>query len=51
MGAWEAQSLKHLALELSSGLDRRVGRLSPVLGSMLAVDPTLKKEEEKEKEI
>ena len=31
-GAWVAQSIKHLTLDLSSGLDLRVVSSSPTLG-------------------
>ena len=39
-GAGVAQSVKCLALDLSSGLDLRVRSSSPTLGSMLGVKPT-----------
>ena len=42
-GTWVAQSVKHLTLDLSSGLDLRVLSSSPTLGSMLGVEPTFKK--------
>jgi len=42
-GAWVAQSVKHLTLDLSSGLDLWVMSSNPVLGSTLGVEPTLKK--------
>ena len=42
-GAWVAQSAKHLTLDLSSDLDLRVMSSSPMLGSVLGVEPTLKK--------
>jgi len=42
-GTWVAQSVKHPTLDLSSGLDLRVMSSSPTLGSMLGVEPTLKK--------
>ena len=35
-----AQSVKRLTLDLSSGLDLKVMSLSPMLGSMLSVEPT-----------
>ena len=41
--AWVAQSVKDLILDFSAGLDLRVISSSPVLGSMLDVEPTLKK--------
>ena len=37
-GTWVAQSVKHLTLDLSSGLDLRVVSSSPMLG----MKPTLK---------
>ena len=39
-GSLVAQSVKHLTLDLSSGLDLRVLSSSLVLGSMLGVEPT-----------
>jgi len=42
-GTWAARSVKHPTLELSSGLDLRVVSSSPMLGSMLGVEPALKK--------
>ena len=42
-GVWVAQLIKHLTLDLSSGFDLRVMSLSPVLGSTLGMEPTLKK--------
>ena len=39
-GAWVAQLIKHLTFDLSSGLDHMVMSSSPVLGSMLDVEPT-----------
>ena len=38
-----AQLVECLSLDLSSGLDLRVLGLSPVLGSMLGMEPTLRK--------
>ena len=38
-GAWVAQSVKHLTLDLSSGHDLRVVRSSPGLGSVLSMEP------------
>ena len=38
-----AQSIEHLTLDFSSGLDLRVLSSSPALGSMLGQEPTLKK--------
>ena len=38
-----AQSIKHLTLELSSGLDLRVVSSSLALGSIVGMEPTLKK--------
>lgn len=38
-----APSVKNLTLDLSSGLDLRVGSSRPVLGSSLGMEPTLKK--------
>lgn len=40
---WVAQSIKHLSLDLISGLDFRVVSLSLTLGSMLPPDPRPKK--------
>jgi len=42
-GAWVAQSVKHLTLDLSSGPEHRVVSSSPTLGSTLGMEPTLKK--------
>ena len=39
-GAWVAQLVKHLTLDLSSGLDLRVVSSSPVLGYALSMKPT-----------
>ena len=39
---WVAQSVKHLTLDLNSGLDLMVLSSSPVLGSMLGMKLTLK---------
>lgn len=39
-GAWVVQSVEHLALGLSSGLDHRVVSSGPVLGSALGLEPT-----------
>ena len=39
-GTWVAQWVKHLTLDLSSGLDLRVVSSSPMLGSTLGVKPT-----------
>lgn len=44
---WVAQLVKHLTLDLSSGLDLRVGSSRPVLGSSLGMEPTLKKKEKR----
>ena len=38
-GAWVAQSIEHLTLDLSSGLDLRVVSSNPVLGWALGVKP------------
>jgi len=38
-----AQSVKCPTLDLSSGLDLRVVSSNPMLGSMLGMEPTLKK--------
>jgi len=38
-GAWVAQSVKCPTLDFGSGHDLRVGRLSPILGSVLGVEP------------
>jgi len=38
-----AQLVEHLTLDLSSGLDLRIVSSSPALGSMLGLEPTLKK--------
>ena len=46
-GTWVAQSVKHLTLNLSSGVDLGVLASSPTLGSVLGMKPTSKKEEEK----
>lgn len=45
---WVAQLVKHLTLDLSSGLDLRVGSSRPVLGSSLGMEPTLKKKKKSE---
>ena len=37
-----AQSVEHLTLDFSPGLDLRVVSSSPVLGSKLGMEPTLK---------
>ena len=42
-GTWVAQSVKPPTLDLSSGLDLKVMSSSPVLGSTLGVESTLKK--------
>lgn len=42
-----APSVKNLTLDLSSGLDLRVGSSRPVLGSSLGMEPTLKKKKKK----
>jgi len=39
-GAWMAQSVKRLTLDLNSGLDVRVVSSSLVLGSTLDMEPT-----------
>ena len=44
------QVSQHLTLDLSSGLDFRVVSSSPMLGSTLGMEPTLKKKKRKEKE-
>jgi len=44
MGASVAQSVKHLTLDLRSGLALRVVNSSLTLGSTLGVEPTLNKE-------
>ena len=44
-----AQSIKHQTLDLSSDLDLKVMSLSPALGSMASMEPTLKKVKEKKK--
>ena len=41
--AWVFQSIKCPTLDLGSGLDFTVVSLSPTLGSMLGMEPTLKK--------
>ena len=41
------QLVKGLTLDFSSGLDLRVMTSSPVLGYMLGVDPTWKKQKQK----
>ena len=41
------QLVKHLTLDLGSGLDLTVVNLSSALGSMLGVEPTLKKTKHK----
>ena len=43
LGAWVAPSVKHLTLDVSSGLDLRVVSLNPTLGSMFSMEPALKK--------
>ena len=43
-----AQSVEHLTLDLSPGLDLRVVSSSSVLGSMLGVRPTLKQNKTKQ---
>ena len=40
---WVAHLVKHPTPDLSSGLDLRIVSSSPMLGSMLGVEPTLKK--------
>ena len=42
--AWVAQPVKRPNLDLSSGLDLKVMSSSPTVGSMLGMEPTLKKE-------
>ena len=42
-GAWVNQSVRHPALDLSSGLDLRVVSSSPALDSILGMERTLKK--------
>ena len=39
-GTWVARLVEHLTLDLSSGLDLRVGSSGPSLGSALGVKPT-----------
>lgn len=39
-GACVSQSVKHLTLDLGTGLDLRVMSSSPMMGSMLGVQPT-----------
>ena len=39
-GAWVAQLVKHLSLDLSSGLDLGVVSSSSALGSVLGAEPT-----------
>ena len=39
-GAWVAQLVKHLTLDLSLGLALRAVSSSPILGSMLGLEPT-----------
>lgn len=39
-GAWVAQSIKHLPLDLSSWLGLRVTSSSPALSSMMGLEPT-----------
>ena len=39
-GTWVAQSVEHLTLHLSSGLDLRDVSLSPASDSMLGMEPT-----------
>lgn len=43
MCTWVAQSVEHWTLDLGSGLDLTIVGLSPVLGSILGMEPTLKK--------
>ena len=49
MGVWVAQLVKHLTLDLSSGLDLRVVSSSPSLGSTLGMEPT-QKQKQKQKQ-
>lgn len=42
-GAWVAQSVKDPTFDLSLGLDLGATSSSPMSGSMLGVEPTLKK--------
>ena len=46
--AWVTQSVEHLILDLSSGLDRKVMTSSPALGYTLGKEPTLKKKSHQE---
>ena len=39
-GTWAAQSVKHLTLNLSSGIDLRILSSSLTLGSTLGMEPT-----------
>ena len=39
-GAWVAQLVKHLTLDLSSALDHRIMSSNPTLDSMLGMEPT-----------
>jgi len=39
-GAWVAQSIECLTLDLGSGLDITVMTSSPTVGSVLGVEPT-----------
>ena len=48
---WVARSVRHLTLDLSSGLDLRVMTSSPALGSMLGIKPTLKNKEKNSNSI
>ena len=38
--AWVAQLVKHMTLDLSSGLDLKVLSSNPALGSTLGMEPT-----------
>ena len=46
-----AQSVKHLSLDLSSGLDLTVVSSSPALGPALGMKPTLKKKKRKKEKV
>ena len=46
-GTWGAQSVKHPNLDFSSGLDLKVMSSSSTLGSVLGMEPTLKKKKYK----
>ena len=50
-GVWVAQSVKHLTLDFSPGLDLTILSSSSVLGSALDMKPTFKKKKKKNQKI